>query len=79
MTAEERLIHIEKAVDDLSEINTQQVTAIRHLMTLSTVILDVQKNLISQLKELQDVQKHTDERLDALIVTVERFIQGGRT
>jgi len=73
--ADERLARLEKMTEDLSEISTEQVTAIRQLTMVTASILDTQAHLTTQLKELQDAQKHTDERLNALIDTVERVIQ----
>jgi hypothetical protein len=73
--ADERLARLEKIIAELSEICTEQVTAIRQLAMVNASILDAQSHLMTQLKELQEAQKHTDERLNALINTVERVIQ----
>jgi hypothetical protein len=77
MAREEWFSRIEKAIDDVCEVQSQQTIAIRNLIVLAAAILDAQKQLSDRLHELQDAQKHTDERLNALIDTVDRVIRGG--
>ena len=75
MTPEERFSRIEKTIDELTEIQSQQANAIRDLTTLSGTILGSQKKFTTQLHKLQEAQKHTEERLNALIDTVDRIIR----
>ena len=75
MTPDERLSRIEKTIDELTEIQSQQATAIRDLTTLSGTILGSQKKFIAQLQKLQEAQKQTEEKLNALIDTVDRIIR----
>ena len=75
MTPDERFSRIEKTIDELTEIQSQQATAIRDLTTLSGTILGSQKKFTAQLQRLQEAQKHTEGKLNALIETVDRIIR----
>jgi len=75
MTPDERFSRIEKTIDELTEIQSQQATAIRDLTTLTGTILGSQKKFTTQLHKLKEAQKHTEEKLNALIDTVDRIIR----
>jgi chromosome segregation ATPase len=75
MTPDERFSRIEKTIDELTEIQSQQANAIRDLTTLSGTILGSQKRFTTQLNKLQEAQKHTEGKLNALIDTVDRIIR----
>jgi len=55
----------------------KQNVGIRDLITVSRTFLDSQKETGTQIQELRDAQKHTDEKLNALIDTVDRIIRRG--
>jgi hypothetical protein len=75
MTPEERFTKIENALQALTETQVRHELAIRDLITVSRTILDSQKEMSVQILELRDGQKHTDEKLNALIDTVDRIIR----
>ena len=65
-----------------AEIETQNA-GIRDLIVVSRSLVDTVSRLSeaqlrtdAQIKELRQAQEHTDEKLNALIETVDRFIQG---
>ncbi|MBI2149436.1 MAG: hypothetical protein HYU27_02370 [Acidobacteria bacterium] len=90
MTPEERFTKIENAIQALTETQARHETqiekqnaGIRDLIVVSRTLLDSQKEVstqvqqvANQIQELRLAQKDTDERLNALITTVDRFIQG---
>ena len=90
ITPEERFTRIENAIQALTETQVRQEgviekqnAGIRDLIALSRIFLDSQKEstsqihqITSQIEELRHTLKQTDERLNGLIATVDRFIQG---
>src|SRR5688572_23027705 len=88
MTPEERLRRIENAIQALTENQTRHDTeidkhnaAIRDLITASRIFLDSQKEVSTQIQGLRDAQKDAnerlsalDDRLNALIRNVDRFL-----
>jgi|SRR6266850_3391591 len=90
MTPEERFTKIENAIQALTETQAKhdsqiekQNAGIRDLIVLSRTFLDSQKEVTSQIKQLDEAQRHTDDRLNslneklaALIDTVDRFLKG---
>ncbi|MBV9959733.1 MAG: hypothetical protein JO360_15015 [Acidobacteria bacterium] len=48
------------------------------LFNVVSEVVNVQKGLVVSLEELAEAQKNTDDRLNALINTVERYISEGR-
>jgi uncharacterized coiled-coil DUF342 family protein len=68
MTPEERFDRIEAQ----TEKNTD---GIRDLIRLSRIFLDSQKEVTTQIQELREAQKQTDEKLNILIDTVDRIIR----
>jgi hypothetical protein len=88
MTPEERLTKIENALHSLTEVQARhdaQIdkhnSAIRDLIVVSRTFLDSQKEVTVQIQKLQDAQQATNEKLHALIDTVDRIIrnQSGQT
>jgi hypothetical protein len=76
MATDEWLARMEKTIEEMAEVQSRQVIAIRDLVVLTATILDAQKQVRGQMYELQDTQKQTDERINALIDTVDRVIRG---
>ena len=89
MTPEERFTKIENAIQALTEIQARHETqiekqnaGIRDLIVVSRTLMDShhamlssQREVTAQIQELREVQKHTDETLNALIDTVDRMIR----
>ena len=82
MTPEERFERIENVIE-------KQNDGIRDLVRVSRIFLDSQQEvktqiqgITGQIQELREAQKHTDEKLNILIDTVDRIIRhwnGGRS
>lgn len=72
------LQQVKETQDADREMFRQQNTTLVAAMLRITEIVEAQQNEIKQLagglKELFDLQKHTDERLNALISIVERHV-----
>ena len=89
MTPEERWTKIENAIHALTELAARHdvvlsqhesllardEAGIRDLITVSRIFLDSQKETGTQIQQLHDAQKHTDEKLNALIDIVDRIIR----
>ena len=75
MTPEERFTKIENALQTLTDVQVKHDEGIRQLITVSRTLVDAQLRTDAQIKELREVQKHTDEKLNALIDTVDRIIR----
>jgi hypothetical protein len=81
MTPEERFTKIENLLHSLTEHQVQMqaeqekhAAAIRDLIVLNRSFLDSQMQITKQVEKLQDAQRVTDEKLRALIETVDRII-----
>jgi hypothetical protein len=68
MTPEERFTKIENAIQALTENQARNESAIRDLIVVSRTVL-------TSIEQLQTAQKHTDEKLNILIDTVDRIIR----
>ena len=93
MTPEERFTQIENAIQALIEIQSQheaqiekQNAGIRDLVLVSRTLLDSQKEVTKQIqefreaqRELTEKQKTTEEKLHALIETVDRIIRNWKS
>lgn len=76
--AEARMNRLESAFVGLFGIVTETVKAQKELTESQKELAASQKELVESQKELAESLKHTDERLSALINTVERYISDGR-
>ena len=89
MTREERFSKIENAIESLigtqvehaAQIERQNagirdlIVAGRTVLTSIPEIQTVQNKMIEEVRKLQKLQKHTDEKLNILIDTVDRIIR----
>jgi hypothetical protein len=89
MTTEERLTRIANLLQTLTESQVQQQetlarhdaeiekqnAGIRDLVLVSRTLLDSQKEVTAQIEKLREAQETTDEKLHALIDTVDRIIR----
>ena len=90
MTPEERLTKIENALQSLTENQARHDAAIRDLILVSRTFLESQKETAAQIQELRqefrqelrqtqqalfEQQRSTEEKLHALIDTVDRIIR----
>ena len=55
----------------------KQNAGIRDLIVVSRTLMDTVSKLIETVAELGEAQKHTDEKLNALIDTVDRIVRKG--
>ncbi len=83
MTSEERFAKIENAIEGLIERPAhqdpqieKQNAGIRDLAAISSTLIQAQETTNRQLLVLAEAQQQTDARLNALIVTVDRFLKG---
>ena len=81
VSPEERLTKIENAIHSLigqsrheAEIEKQNA-GIRDLVVRSRAFLDSQQEVTRQIEKLREAQQGTDEKLHALIDTVDRIIR----
>ena len=81
MTPEERFTKIENAIQALADIQAKHDEGMRDLIAVTRTLVNAQIQTDVQIKQLGDAQKHTDEKLNALIDTVDRIIrkQNGRS
>jgi hypothetical protein len=82
VTPEERFTKIENAIRYLTEKQVhsdlqieQNRAAIRDLIIVSRTLVDSQKSNQAQIQQMLDAQRGTDEKLHALIETVDRIIR----
>ena len=70
-----RLERIEGLIEVLVNEHIEFAREHRQLLTAQVVLTDRLDRLAVQVSELSEVQKHGDERLNALIVTVDGMIR----
>ena len=70
-----RLDRIEGLIEVLVNEHIEFAREHRQLLTAQIVLTDRLDRLAVQVSELSEVQKHGDERLNALIVTVDGMIR----
>ena len=70
MTPEERFTRIENALQVLTENQGRHDSAIRDLITVGRTSIDSIVRLSDVVTVMSEAQKHTDEKLNALIDTV---------
>ena len=75
MTPEERFTTIENFLSIVAEHQAKHDEGIRNLIAVSRTLVDAQIRTDAQIKGLSEAQKHTDEKLNALIDTVDRIIR----
>lgn len=83
MTPEERFTKIENLMAAVIESQAKHEAGIRELIVVSRTLIDSQlaataqiSALAAEIDKLKDRQQATDDRLHALIETVDRIIRG---
>jgi hypothetical protein len=72
MKSTDNITRIESTIDVLSQIQSQQIIAIRQLNALSKSLLASNPEFAAQLRDLKKAQKVANDKLNELIDTVYR-------
>jgi len=82
MTPEERFTRIENLLQSLTENVVQHDTqieklnaGIQNLIVVSRTVVDSQQQVTAQIQGLTEAQRHTDDKLNALIQVVDRLTE----
>jgi hypothetical protein len=72
----ERLDRIERIVEVLATTQADMQQDVKNLYRSQVVMGETMNKLAETQRELAAAQKHADERMDALILTVDEIIRG---
>jgi uncharacterized coiled-coil DUF342 family protein len=76
MTPEERFDRIERQIEKNTDGIRDLIVVSRTILTTTEKVVESQKEVTEQIKELREAQAATDEKLNILIDTVDRIIRG---
>ena len=71
-----RLDRIERIIEVLANVQSDMQRDLRILLGAQVVMGETITNMGKAIAELAEAQKHTDQRMDALILTVDEIIRG---